>query len=53
MFVEEDGHLEVGSEDGWSVIGVYQCFAENHFGYSVVTLRVLPEGERRRERRRV
>ncbi|CAI8017226.1 L-gulonolactone oxidase, partial [Geodia barretti] len=25
-------------------IGVYQCFAGNQFGYSVVTLRILPDG---------
>ena len=48
-FVVEDGSLMVGSEDGGSVVGIYQCFAGNHFGYSVVTLRVLPEGKEGRE----
>ena len=45
--MSDDGRqLEVWGVNGTDVVGVYQCFIGNGFGYSVVTLRVIPNGKR-------
>lgn len=41
--LEDDGSLVVSAN--LSSVGVYQCIAANDFGYSVATLRILPESK--------
>lgn len=45
--LEDAGPLVVGAN--LSSVGVYQCVAGNEFGYSVATLRILPEGKRNKQ----